>query len=55
MLRPLPAPKAAPDAARLRYYGQIQARVLSALCAPRAARGRIPRRLADHAGRLPRH
>ena len=37
MLRPLPA-KAAPDAARLRYYGQLQARVLSALCArPRCA------------------
>lgn len=38
MLRPLPAPKAAPDAARLRYYGQIQARVLSALCARPALR-----------------
>ena len=37
MLRPLPAP-AAPDAARLRYYGQIQARVLSALCARPALR-----------------
>lgn len=38
MLRPLPAPKAAPDAARLRYYGQLQARVLSALCARPALR-----------------
>ena len=36
MLRPCPRP--APDAARLRYYGQLQARVLSALCARPALR-----------------
>ena len=33
----LPLPRAAPDAARLRYYGQIQARVLSACARPRCA------------------
>lgn len=31
------------------------ARAVGPVRAPGAARGRIPRRLADHAGRLPRH